>query len=271
MQPNTEYQIDDYNFEGKADGKERSFLSLLKGSVRLVTGVIGKANRRNFRIKTSVATIGIRGTQGTLTHDPVTNVTSLRGHGGEWDLESGNFSGGVPQGQAYSCDGVSCTKVAGVRQRSDVGNGRGRASRRQRGYQQGQQTDPDGRICDLGGACDELLVEINQVGAIAGTDDDGEVVSGGTDFLEGLGAVSVGGKPVAFVADATTDGEDGVAIAATDIEAVRTAVNSFADEDPDFVTEANAVLNEIDPMLLAELAANPASVAEEISLPPKMA
>lgn len=263
LQPNTDYQIDDYNFEGKADGNERSFLNLLKGSVRLVTGVIGKANRRNFRIKTAVATIGIRGTQGTLTHDPITNTTSLRGHGGEWDLESGNFSGGVPAGQAFSCDGVSCTQVAGVRQRADVGRGGGKAQRRQRGYQQGQQTDPDGRICDLGGACDELAVKVDQVGAVAFTDNDGEVTSGGTEFLEQLGVVTIGDKPVALVADATTDNEPGGGFVTTDVEALRTAVNTFAEEDSEFVTEANEFLDELDPTLVAELEANPATVAEE--------
>ncbi|MGR8948267.1 MAG: FecR family protein [Gammaproteobacteria bacterium] len=263
LQPNTEYKIDDYTFEGKADGKERSFLSLLKGSVRLVTGVIGKANRRNFRIKTAVATIGIRGTQGTLTHDPVTNVTSLRGHGGEWDLESGSFSGGVPAGQAYSCDGVSCAQVAGVRQRSDVGRGRGRAQRRQQAYEQGQQTDPDGRICDLGGACDELAVTVDQVGAVAFTEDD-VGLSGGTEFLEQLGVVTVGDEPVALVSDQTIDGELGGGFVATDIEAIRTAINTFTEEDDaDFVTEANAFLDELDSELLAELEANPASVAVE--------
>ena len=261
LQPNTDYQIDEYKFEGKADGKERSFLSLLKGSVRLVTGVIGKANRRNFRIKTAVATIGIRGTQGTLSHNPVTNVTFLKGHGGEWDLESGNFSGGVPAGQAFSCDGVSCTQVAGVRQRSDVGRGQGKQQRRN--YQQGQQSDPDGRICDLGGACDELAVKVDQVGAVAFTDDDGEVVSGATEFLEQLGVVTVGDKPVALVSAQTVDGEFGGGFVATDVEAIRTAVNGFSEEDPEFVAEATEFLDQLDSDILAKLEENPATVAEE--------
>ncbi|MEM7467701.1 MAG: FecR family protein [Pseudomonadota bacterium] len=264
LQPNTDYQIDEYKYEGKADGNERSFLNLLKGSVRLVTGVIGKANRRNFRIKTAVATIGIRGTQGTLTHDPITNVTSLKGHGGEWELASGSFFGPVPAGQAYSCNGTSCSQIAGVPQRTEVGRGQGRSSRRQRGYQQGQQTAPDGRICDLGGACDDLTVELNQVAAIAATDDDEtEGASGGTDFLEGLGVVSVNGNVVALAADTTTDGEPTAGFVTRDFDALRTAINSVEDvEDSNFATEANEFLNEIDSELLAELSANPAQTGE---------
>lgn len=273
LQPNTDYEINEYKFEGKADGKERSFLNLLKGSVRLVTGVIGKANRKNFRIRTAVATIGIRGTQGTLTHDPSTNITTLQGHGGEWDLESGSFSGPVPEGQSFSCDGVSCATIAGTRTRSEVSRGTGRRGKRQ-AYQQGNQSAADGRNCDLGGACDELTVKINQHGSFAGTVDDGEGELAGTDFLEGLGVVSLGDKPVAFVSDGKTDGENVINIVATDLDAVRQAIAAVGDQiddesadssesaDSDFATNANAFLDGIDPELAAQVAADPATAVE---------
>ena len=265
LQPNTDYEIDDYNFEGKADGNERSFLNLLKGSVRLVTGVIGKANRRNFRIKTAVATIGIRGTQGTIVHDPTTNKTLLKGYGGEWDLVSGSFSGGVKPGQSYSCDGVSCASISGVSQRSDVRSTFGFSSEEEEEniYQQGQQVDDEGVICGLGGDCGDLAVTVDQHAAVAGTVE-GEVgLTGATDFLEGVGVVAVGEKPVAIVGDGRTDGGPSAALVATDVNAVRTAVNQFGEEDPEFVLEANQFLDALDPSLLADLESNPASVAEE--------
>ena len=279
LQPNTDYAINEYKFEGKADGKERSFLSLLKGSVRLVTGVIGKANRKNFRIRTAVATIGIRGTQGTLSHDPSSNVTTLKGHGGEWELESGSFFGPVPAGQSYSCNGVSCNSIAGASTRSEVSRGRGKRSQREQAYQQGNQAAPDGRNCDLGGACDELTVKINQHGSFAGASDDGEGVTAGTDFLEGLGVVSVGAKPVAFLSDGQTDGEGVITVIATDIDAVKEAVEGIAndaellaettdvsdssDSSTSFEAEAEEFFGEMDAGLLATLASNPASVADE--------
>ena len=55
MQPNTEYQIEDYHYAGKIDGQEKSFLNLVRGSVRLVTGFIGRSNKQNFRLRTAVA------------------------------------------------------------------------------------------------------------------------------------------------------------------------------------------------------------------------
>jgi hypothetical protein len=64
LQPNTTFKIADYNYAGAEDGSEHSFLDLLKGSMRFVTGAIGHRNKQNYKIKTVVATIGIRGSGG---------------------------------------------------------------------------------------------------------------------------------------------------------------------------------------------------------------
>jgi hypothetical protein len=58
----SEFKIAEYNFNGKADGSEKASLSLLKGGVRAVTGVIGRENRDNLKVDAVVATIGVRGT-----------------------------------------------------------------------------------------------------------------------------------------------------------------------------------------------------------------
>ncbi len=63
LQPNTEFRVDEYNYEGKEDGNERSFFSLLKGGLRAISGLIGHRNKDTFRVNTPVATIGIRGTE----------------------------------------------------------------------------------------------------------------------------------------------------------------------------------------------------------------
>ena len=36
LQPQTEFRIDDYQYSGKADGKEKGFFSLLKGGLRTI-------------------------------------------------------------------------------------------------------------------------------------------------------------------------------------------------------------------------------------------
>lgn len=63
---NSEFKIEDYNYTGDADGTEKASFSLLKGGMRTITGIIGKANKDNYEVKTEVATIGIRGTHYVL-------------------------------------------------------------------------------------------------------------------------------------------------------------------------------------------------------------
>jgi hypothetical protein len=62
LQPNTVFRVDQYNFKNKTDGTEKGFFSLLKGSLRAITGSIGHTNRDSYKVNTATATIGIRGT-----------------------------------------------------------------------------------------------------------------------------------------------------------------------------------------------------------------
>lgn len=69
LQPNTEFKIASY--VDKLDGKEDRFLvDLLRGSMRAITGLIGKRNRDNYRVTTTTATIGIRGSGFTAGYNP---------------------------------------------------------------------------------------------------------------------------------------------------------------------------------------------------------
>ncbi|MEZ0233176.1 MAG: FecR domain-containing protein [Methylophilaceae bacterium] len=70
LQPNTEFKVEDYAFSGKADGSEKGFFSLVKGGLRAITGAIGHGtNKSAYRVSTSVATIGIRGTEYTASQN----------------------------------------------------------------------------------------------------------------------------------------------------------------------------------------------------------
>jgi hypothetical protein len=82
LQPQSDFRIDDYRFEGKADGSERGFFSLLKGGLRTITGLVGRTNKRNYQVNTSVATIGIRGTEYTIAY-----TNSITGSIGEGEVE----------------------------------------------------------------------------------------------------------------------------------------------------------------------------------------
>ena len=62
LQPNTLFRVDDFNYQGSADGQEKGFFSLLKGGFRAITGLIGHVHKGAYQVKTPAATLGIRGT-----------------------------------------------------------------------------------------------------------------------------------------------------------------------------------------------------------------
>ena len=63
LRPDTQVKLDQYEFEEKvATGKETTALSLIKGGLRKITGLIGSRNRDGFKLRTETATVGIRGT-----------------------------------------------------------------------------------------------------------------------------------------------------------------------------------------------------------------
>jgi len=85
LQPNTEFGIKDYRFEGKTDGTESAFYSLVKGAMRTVTGLVGRVNRNKYLVSTPTATVGIRGTGGLIQVLPDSS-TLVRGTSGIWFL-----------------------------------------------------------------------------------------------------------------------------------------------------------------------------------------
>ncbi len=68
VRPDTEFKVDTFQFNGKEDGSEKGVFSLIKGSLRSVTGLIGKKHRDNYKINTATATIGIRGSGADVGH-----------------------------------------------------------------------------------------------------------------------------------------------------------------------------------------------------------
>ena len=274
LQPNTEYRVDDYVFKGEADGSERSFLSLVRGSVRLVTGAIGRANKKNFRIRTSVATIGIRGTAGRLSHCN-SNCgergpgTKLQGYGGTWDLSSGSFNGPVEPKQAKFCNDVSCFDLPGFGQREDVppeeeldedyGEDEDEEGVADSGYQQGEQSGRGGTQCDLGGGCGDLIIATGLIGADASNENDPQ---GDTSLLDNLVVVTKNGLPAAglILDDDPEPGDPDISILTNDVTALRTAFSSV--NDPQVAALGSAVLDAVPAQKIALLNSMPAVIGD---------
>ncbi len=62
MRPNSQLHIEAFMFEQANPTRDSAVFRLLKGGLRAVTGAIGKRKADTYQMKTTVATIGIRGT-----------------------------------------------------------------------------------------------------------------------------------------------------------------------------------------------------------------
>ena len=65
LRPNTQMKLESYQFVQDKPQEDSAFFRLVKGGLRTVTGLVGKrGNQDAYRIGTSTATIGIRGSTG---------------------------------------------------------------------------------------------------------------------------------------------------------------------------------------------------------------
>lgn len=62
LKPNTIFEIKKHHYDEKEPSISSAFMVLLRGGLRAVSGLIGKNRRDAYKMKTPVATIGIRGT-----------------------------------------------------------------------------------------------------------------------------------------------------------------------------------------------------------------
>jgi hypothetical protein len=79
----TRFRVDNFVYDNQNAGEGRFLASVLKGTVRALTGLIAKANNRNVGFSTATATIGIRGTgldivcTGVCADEPPTDDSGL--------------------------------------------------------------------------------------------------------------------------------------------------------------------------------------------------
>jgi len=105
LRPESQFRIEEYLYNGKADGQEKASYRLLKGAFRTVTGVIGKNNKQAYMVATSEAAIGIRGTDYTAR---LANGLRVSVNRGEIFLSNRAGSFAVTEGQsAYVRDADS--------------------------------------------------------------------------------------------------------------------------------------------------------------------
>ena len=120
----TSLRVVDYRYNKQRVSQSSAVFSLLQGGLRFISGVIGSTNRNNFRMTAGVATIGIRGTDGTVTFDAVTQAVTAAVNAGALEMATpqgtqniglGNFASAAP-GQAPSAPAPTAQATAAVQQ-----------------------------------------------------------------------------------------------------------------------------------------------------------
>src|SRR5688572_2114225 len=62
LKESTSFQVQSYTYQPKASENSNAAFNLLRGGMRMITGLITSRNREALRVATPHATIGIRGT-----------------------------------------------------------------------------------------------------------------------------------------------------------------------------------------------------------------
>lgn len=63
LKENTTFQIQTYSFSAKAPEQSNAVFNMVRGGLRMITGLVTSRNRDALKVATPLATIGIRGTE----------------------------------------------------------------------------------------------------------------------------------------------------------------------------------------------------------------
>jgi len=63
LKENTSFQVQNYTYNPKAPENANAIFNLVRGGLRMITGLVTSRNRDALKVATPVATIGIRGTE----------------------------------------------------------------------------------------------------------------------------------------------------------------------------------------------------------------
>lgn len=97
MRPETALKITNFAFDEGKPGSDNVVLGLLRGGLRAITGLIGKRNRDAYKVHTTTATIGIRGTHfgALLCSNNCAGVPTVSGQAPENGLHVDVTSGAI--------------------------------------------------------------------------------------------------------------------------------------------------------------------------------
>jgi hypothetical protein len=79
LRPDTEFSVDEYQFDDKNAANNTSFFTLIKGGFRTLTGLISKLRPDGYKVKTAYAIVGVRGTTYEIVDQSALYVAAWEG------------------------------------------------------------------------------------------------------------------------------------------------------------------------------------------------
>lgn len=106
---NSEFKLDAYRFDRVSPQSNNIVIQLLKGALRSFSGLIGGVNPGSFALRTSTATIGIRGTDFVIALADQTFVSVTEGA-----VSVTNAAGSISVGAGATAGVASSTTLASI-------------------------------------------------------------------------------------------------------------------------------------------------------------
>jgi hypothetical protein len=93
LKADTEFKIEEYKY--KQGNKDTASMTLFKGGMRAITGAIGKVDKADYKVKTPVASLGVRGTHYGLFYCPGNCGRDAQGNANKPGLYGGVVDGSI--------------------------------------------------------------------------------------------------------------------------------------------------------------------------------
>ena len=119
LQPNTRFAVREYSYNSRQVRNSNVVFALLQGGLRFVTGVIGATNRNAFKLNVGTATIGVRGSDGTVLYDAIANLITAAVNAGAIDIQNQGVITNITTG-GYS-SGTLAAALAAARPQAELG------------------------------------------------------------------------------------------------------------------------------------------------------
>lgn len=79
LRADTEFRVDEYEFDSQNASRNKSLFTLIKGGFRTITGLISRLKPESYKVKTAYAIVGVRGTTYETVVDNALYVAAWQG------------------------------------------------------------------------------------------------------------------------------------------------------------------------------------------------